>query len=219
MYSKKNEISDKLKEKNKIEEQEEYRKKLMIFDMDTPINIDEDKLNLLIRIKKELKEMKAFLISCNNYDINLVDYKKLYRRFEELYTLHSLLRSDLKLDIKDMNIEEWFTIDGIIGMLEDTPSYLLKQKETEYYEINYIAGSMINPYITLASVYDKSINSYLNVYGNDNEIERKLNELIFEEKDDSIRLTNVKELTGEDLKKVELINQYFPTKIKNYKKK
>jgi len=219
MYSKKNEISDNLYEKNKIEEQEEYRKKLMIFDMDTPINIDEDKLNLLIRIKKELKEMKAFLISCNNYDINLVDYKKLYRRFEELYTLHSLLRSDLKLDIKDMNIEEWFTIDGIIGMLEDTPSYLLKQKETEYYEINYIAGSMINPYITLASVYDKSINSYLNVYGNDNEIERKLNELIFEEKDDSIRLTNVKELTGEDLKKVELINQYFPTKIKNYKKK
>lgn len=191
----------------------------MIFDMDTPINIDEDKLNLLIRIKKELKEMKAFLISCNNYDINLVDYKKLYRRFEELYTLHSLLRSDLKLDIKDMNIEEWFTIDGIIGMLEETPSYLLKQKETEYYEINYIAGSMINPYITLASVYDKSINSYLNVYGNDNEIERKLNELIFEEKDDSIKLTNVKELTGEDLKKVKLINQYFPTKIKNYKKK
>ena len=219
MYSKKNEISDNLYEKNKIEEQEEYRKKLMIFDMDTPINIDEDKLNLLIRIKKELKEMKAFLISCNNYDINLVDYKKLYRRFEELYTLHSLLRSDLKLDIKDMNIEEWFTIDGIIGMLEDTPSYLLKQKETEYYEINYIAGSMINPYITLASVYDKSINSYLNVYGNDNEIERKLNELIFEEKDDSIRLTNVKELTGEDLKKVQLINQYFPTKIKNYKQK
>lgn len=219
MYSKKNEISDNLYEKYKIEEQEEYRKKLMIFDMDTPINIDEDKLNLLIRIKKELKEMKAFLISCNNYDINLVDYKKLYRRFEELYTLHSLLRSDLKLDIKDMNIEEWFTIDGIIGMLEDTPSYLLKQKETEYYEINYIAGNMINPYITLASVYDKSINSYLNVYGNDNEIERKLNELIFEEKDDSIRLTNVKELTGEDLKKVELINQYFPTKIKNYKKK
>lgn len=191
----------------------------MIFDMDTPINIDEDKLNLLIRIKKELKEMKAFLISCNNYDINLVDYKKLYRRFEELYTLHSLLRSDLKLDIKDMNIEEWFTIDGIIGMLEDTSSYFLKQKETEYYEINYIAGSMINPYITLASVYDKSINSYLNVYGNDNEIERKLNELIFEEKDDSIRLTNVKELTGEDLKKVQLINQYFPTKIKNYKQK
>lgn len=219
MYSKKNEISDNLYEKNKIEEQEEYRKKLMIFDMDTPINIDEDKLNLLIRIKKELKEMKAFLISCNNYDINLVDYKKIYRRFEELYTLHSLLRSDLKLDIKDMNIEEWFTIDGIIGMLEDTPSYLLKQKETEYYEINYIAGSMINPYITLASVYDKSINSYLNVYGNDNEIERKLNELIFEEKDDSIRLTNVKELTGEDLKKVQLINQYFPTKIKNYKQK
>lgn len=219
MYSKKNEISDNLYEKNKIEEQEEYRKKLMIFDMDTPINIDEDKLNLLIRMKKELKEMKAFLISCNNYDINLVDYKKIYRRFEELYTLHSLLRSDLKLDIKDMNIEEWFTIDGIIGMLEDTPSYLLKQKETEYYEINYIAGSMINPYITLASVYDKSINSYLNVYGNDNEIERKLNELIFEEKDDSIRLTNVKELTGEDLKKVQLINQYFPTKIKNYKQK
>ena len=219
MYSKKNEISDNLYEKNKIEEQEEYRKKLMIFDMDTPINIDEDKLNLLIRIKKELKEMKAFLISCNNYDINLVDYKKLYRRFEELYTLHSLLRSDLKLDIKDMNIEEWFTIDGIIGMLEDTSSYFLKQKETEYYEINYIAGSMINPYITLASVYDKSINSYLNVYGNDNEIERKLNELIFEEKDDSIRLTNVKELTGEDLKKVQLINQYFPTKIKNYKQK
>lgn len=219
MYSKKNEISDNLYEKNKIEEQEEYRKKLMIFDMDTPINIDEDKLNLLIRIKKELKEMKAFLISCNNYDINLGDYKKIYRRFEELYTLHSLLRSDLKLDIKDMNIEEWFTIDGIIGMLEDTPSYLLKQKETEYYEINFIAGSMINPYITLASVYDKSINSYLNVYGNDNEIERKLNELIFEEKDDSIRLTNVKELTGEDLKKVQLINQYFPTKIKNYKQK
>ena len=219
MYSKKNEISDNLYEKNKIEEQEEYRKKLMIFDMDTPINIDEDKLNLLIRIKKELKEMKTFLISCNNYDINLVDYIKIYRRFEELYTLHSLLRSDLKLDIKDMNIEEWFTIDGIIGMLEDTPSYLLKQKETEYYEINYIAGSMINPYITLASVYDKSINSYLNVYGNDNEIERKLNELIFEEKDDSIRLTNVKELTGEDLKKVQLINQYFPTKIKNYKQK
>lgn len=217
MYSKKNEISDNLYEKNKIEEQEEYRKKLMIFDMDTPINIDEGKLNLLIRIKKELKEMKAFLISCNNYDINLVDYKKLYRRFEELYTLHSLLRSDLKLDIKDMNIEEWFTIDGIIGMLEDTPSYLLKQKETEYYEINYIAGSMINPYITLASVYDKSINSYLNVYGNDNELERKLNQLIFEEKEDYIRLTNVKELTGEDLKKVELINQYFPTKIKNYK--
>ena len=219
MYSKKNEISDNLYEKNKIEEQEEYRKKLMIFDMDTPINIDEDKLNLLIRIKKELKEMKAFLISCNNYDINLVDYKKLYRRFEELYTLHSLLRSDLKLDIKDMNIEEWFTIDGIIGMLEDTSSYFLKQKETEYYEINYIEGSMINPYNTLASVYDKSINSYLNVYGNDNEIERKLNELIFEEKDDSIRLTNVKELTGEDLKKVQLINQYFPTKIKNYKQK
>lgn len=219
MYSKKNEISDNLYEKNKIEEQEEYRKKLMIFDMDTPININEDKLNLLIRIKKELKEMKAFLISCNNYDINLVDYKKIYRRFEELYTLHSLLRSDLKLDIKDMNIEEWFTIDGIIGMLEDTPSYLLKQKETEYYEINFIAGSMINPYITLASVYDKSINSYLNVYGNDNEIERKLNELIFEEKDDSIRLTNAKELTGEDLKKVQLINQYFPTKIKNYKQK
>ena len=50
MYSKKNEISDNLYEKNIIEEQEEYRKKLMIFDMDTPINIDEDKLNLLIRI-------------------------------------------------------------------------------------------------------------------------------------------------------------------------
>ena len=218
MYSKNNEISNNLK-KNKIEEQEEYRKKLMIFDMDTPININEDKLNLLIRIKKELKEMKAFLISCNNYDINLVDYKKLYRRFEELYTLHSLLRSDLKLDIKDMNIEEWFNIDGIIGMLEGTPNHLLKQKETEYYEINYITGSMINPYITLASVYDKSINSYLNVYGNDNEIERKLNELIFEKKQDSIRLTNVKELKGEDLKKVQLINLYFPTKIKNYKQK
>lgn len=76
--------------------------------------------------------MKVSFISCNNYDINLVDYTKLYRRFEESYTLHSLLRSDLKLDIKDINIEEWFTINGIIGMLEETPNHLLKQIETIY---------------------------------------------------------------------------------------
>lgn len=185
--------------------------------MDTPINIAEDKLNLLIRIKKELKELKAFLISCNKYDINLVNYTELYKRFEELYTLHSLLRSDLKLDIKDINIEEWFSINGIIGMLEGTPNHLLKQIETEYYEINYITGSMINPYIILASVYDKSINSYLDIYGNDNGTEKKLNTLIFEEKQYSTRLENVKMLTREELKKVELINEYFPTKIKKCK--
>lgn len=218
MEEKKNILPNNLCEKTEVEEQEEYRKILDIFDMDTPINIIEDKLSLLIRIKKELKEIKAFIISCNINGIKLADYKKIYRRLEELYALNNFLRTDLKLDIKYIDIENWFTIDGIIGMLEDTPSHLLKQKETEYYEFNYIAGSMINPYITLASVYDKSINSYLNIYGNNNETEKKLNTLIFEEEQYSARLENVNILTGEQLKKVELINQYFPTKIKNYKK-
>ena len=45
-----------------------------------------------------------------------------------------------------------------------------------------------------------------------------VNTLIFEEEQYSARLENVNILTGEQLKKVELINQYFPTKIKNYKK-
>jgi len=218
MEEKKNILPNNLCEKTEVEEQEEYRKILDIFDMYTPINITEDKLSLLIRIKKELKEIKAFIISCNINGIKLADYKKIYRRLEELYALNNFLRTDLKLDIKDIDIENWFTIDCIIGMLEDTPSHLLKQKETEYYEFNYIAGSMINPYITLASVYDKSINSYLNIYGNNNETEKKLNTLIFEEEQYSARLENVNILTGEQLKKVELINQYFPTKIKNYKK-
>ena len=63
-------------------------------DINENIELNLNKIELLHRIKKEIKELKAFILSARLSNTEFADYYEVYCRFEELSLLYSYLKED-----------------------------------------------------------------------------------------------------------------------------
>lgn len=62
--------------------------------VDEEIELSVNKLEMLSRIKKELEELKAFILSSRKNNAEFKDYYKVYCRYETLSVLYSYLKAD-----------------------------------------------------------------------------------------------------------------------------
>ena len=81
-----------------IQEQAQAKEKLnMIKSVDVEENLDIkiDKIELLEKIKIELKELKAFILSSRLNNIELRDYQEVYSEYIKLSMLYNYLKEDV----------------------------------------------------------------------------------------------------------------------------
>ena len=81
-----------------IEQQEQAKEKLNMIksvDIEEKLDIKIDKIELLEKIKKELKELKAFILSLRLNNIELRDYQQVYSEYIKLSMLYTYLMADM----------------------------------------------------------------------------------------------------------------------------
>lgn len=81
-----------------IEEQAQAKEKLNMIksvDVEEKLDLGIDKIELLEKIKKELKELKAFILSFRLNNLELRDYQEVYFEYIKLSMLYSYLKEDV----------------------------------------------------------------------------------------------------------------------------
>lgn len=81
-----------------IEEQAQAKEKLNMIksvDVEEKLDLGIDKIELLEKIKKELKELKAFILSFRLNNLELRDYQEVYFEYIKLSMLYSYLKEDI----------------------------------------------------------------------------------------------------------------------------
>ena len=81
-----------------IQEQAKAKEKLNMIksvDIEEKLDIKIDKIELLEKIKTELKELKAFILSFRLNDIELRDYQEVYSEYIKLGMLYNYLKEDV----------------------------------------------------------------------------------------------------------------------------
>lgn len=81
-----------------IQEQAKAKEKLNMIksvDVEEKLEFQIDKIELLEKIKKELKELKAFILSFRLNDLELRDYQEVYSEYIKLSMLYNYLKEDV----------------------------------------------------------------------------------------------------------------------------
>lgn len=65
-------------------------------DINEKIEFNTNKADLLKRVEWELKSLKAIILAFRKTNIEFHDYHYIYRKFENLCTLHSYLKEDIE---------------------------------------------------------------------------------------------------------------------------
>lgn len=81
-----------------IQEQAKAKEKLNMIksvDVEEKLEFPIDKIELLEKTKKELKELKAFILSFRLNNIELRDYQEVYCEYIKLSMLYSYLKEDV----------------------------------------------------------------------------------------------------------------------------
>ena len=81
-----------------IQEQAKAKEKLNMIksvDVEEKLEFQIDKIKLLEKTKKELKELKAFILSFRLNNIELHDYQEVYCEYIKLSMLYSYLKEDV----------------------------------------------------------------------------------------------------------------------------
>lgn len=86
--------------KSKQIEAKEKLEMIQTVSVEESLNLPVNKLELITRIKKELEELKAFILSSRKNNAEFKDYYAVYCKYETLSVLYSYLKSDIQEETK-----------------------------------------------------------------------------------------------------------------------